>query len=78
MKWKSLYTIRYNIDIVIDMIGCLNKLDIENIGTAMDVYESEVVKMADDTDQATSELGSLLLDDIKSARSKLPGLVCGI
>lgn len=60
------------------MTGCLDRIDIENFGTAMDVYESEVVKMTKDTDLTTSELGSVLLADIKRARAKLPGLVCGI
>lgn len=58
--------------------GCLSKSNIENIGIALDVYESEVAEMAKDPDYATSELASEILTDINQARRKLPEMICNI
>ena len=60
------------------MAGCLDKFNIENIEVALDVYEAEVTETVSDPDPATSELASMILEDIKAARSKLPGLACGL
>ena len=60
------------------MNGCLSKSNIENIDIALDVYESEVAQMEKDPDLATSELASEILTDIRQARDKLPGMICGI
>ena len=63
---------------VINMAECLDEFNIENIEIALDVYEAEVTEMVNDPDPATSELASVILGDIKTARSKLPGLACGL
>lgn len=63
---------------VINMAGCLEEDDVRNINTALDEYRGEVLAMVDDPDPATSELASQILGDIETAKSKIPGLACGL
>ena len=84
MKWKSLYTIRYNTDTVIfisgdkiNMTGCFTPESVNVAKIAFDEYSATLHSMMSE-DPSVEELGEKLLEDVKYALESVEGAACPV